>query len=174
MPTKPFSERPLPAVHAAILELHLISIRSLTQVRFRDSEIRQIRCATERAAIAVELAASGHRRGYNLQRAHEAMIVSLGLMRLLHIEGMLARKPYDQVRRKADQILFGLEQLDDSSVESWSTIELVPIEDVASDSGKEDSLVKPLLARVAETMRLISADWSPTAESPPGPRAKTA
>jgi hypothetical protein len=168
MPTKLFhAEVPLPAVHGAIVELHLIIARGLAPVR--------IRRATERAAIAVEHAAAGHRRRYNLQRAHEAMITTRSLMRLLYLEEMIEGGAYHHLRRRIEQILSGLEQLGDAAPERWSAIELVPIDSESSDSGStaEDSRLQLLRARVAKTVRTILTIRAMKIEEQPSPEVRT-
>jgi hypothetical protein len=151
------SEGQLPAVHGAILELHLIIIRCMASVGLHNYDVARIRRATQRAAIAVEHAAGGHRRRYNLQRAHEAMITALALMRLLHLEEMIEGRPYHHVRRRIDQILLGLEQLTNTAPECWSAVELVPVDSESndSDSSAEGSRLALLLARVAKAVRDI-------------------
>jgi hypothetical protein len=173
MQTKPFhSERPLPAVHAAILELHIVNIGLLASVQLRNSEIGQIRRATGRAAIAIEHATAGHRRRDNLRRAHEAMMTCHGLTQLLHLEGMIDARTYGLVRRRIDQIVSGLEQLGDTNAECWTTIELAPIEIGSSDSSSRtvDSRLRQLLLGAAEAIRSISQDWPPKIEEQVAPQ----
>ena len=158
MPTSTaFSEGPLPAVHAAALELHLVAIGWLASVRQRNSKVSRIRRATERTALAVEAATAGHRRSYHLGRAHEAMVSSLGLFRLLYLEGHIDARVFDQARRRIDQILAGLDQLSAATKEEWLTLELVPLEKEVTDyqAHPEFSRLQSLLARVAEAVRSL-------------------
>src|SRR5262249_251355 len=129
----------------------------------------EVRRATKRAALAVELAATGHRRDAHLLRAHADMATSWLLIQNLHAEGKLNERACDHLRRRIDQIVACLEQLKLTPPEQWLALELAPLEEEAKDldTQPERSPLKSLLVKVAAVARsLLSDEPSPPTAQP--------
>jgi hypothetical protein len=104
------------------------------------------------------------------------MVTCFGLIRVLHVEGLIESRPYNHLRRRIDQIVSGLEQLGEATTEQWPTLELAPLDGESSDSNAagEGSSLQLLLVRVAETVRSINTDWRPKVEEQRASEAQTA
>jgi hypothetical protein len=170
-----FSQRVRPAVCGAALELHLLSLRCLSDAR--DPKATKILHATERAAVALELAAVGHRRDDNLRRAQKEMTTSLVLVEALHLIGRINARVCDHLRRRIDQVVSGVEQMIIAPPGECLALELPPLEEEAKELPKDPVRARwrQLIRRVAETARSLLAPQEepqppaqPTPEDPPG------
>jgi hypothetical protein len=138
-----------------MMELHLLVRRLFAPLR--EPVATAARRATERAALAVENATSGHRREQNLARALEALDTSMFHFDVLNADDRIDARVHDYLRRTVDQIIDGLEQLTVTPVDEWLRLKLVPLEPDAEEPCKrpEQSRWQGLLARVAEAARLL-------------------
>src|SRR6476659_876589 len=131
MPTPSCSTRPLPAVHAAALELDLLSSRWLVDIQC--SAVPKSQRAAESAVIAIELASAGHRRKHHVRRAQESAVVCQAAFRLLFARGMLDVRTYDEARRRVDQLLAGLDAVSAAPDKDCASVGLPSLEPEAED-----------------------------------------
>jgi hypothetical protein len=161
----PFSERPLPAVHAALIEFQLVLSRRLTEFQLPDSQTAAIERAIERATILLELANAGHAPRLHLLRAHKSMVTTFGVMRLMHVKKKIDSQLFDYVRCRIDQIISCLEELKAVPREQWCSPPPEPPEarpsDVAARAESAPSVGADQTALSVATVAEGSAQASP-------------
>jgi len=159
------------SIHDVIIDLHFFAKGWLERVRQLRTEVARIRRATARAAGAFEVACSGERRAYHLRLVRESMRWCRSSFRLLFLEGHIAAQVYDEARRRIDQIESGLKCLDSAGDDSWSSVEPLPLAAPVTEFEKEPAFkpLRRLLARIAETTRLIQQRQKAAAVRKEGP-----
>ncbi len=155
----PYSQRPLPELHAALVELQLYALRWLTPVWAPARMTACIHRAAMTATMSVEVAAHGPRQRPFLKRAKEAAHVFMSALRQLEIHGGLDLRILDEARRRTDQVLLGLDQLAVTPVEEWTALHLPPLAPEPAAPPPESPVA---VARRAVAARAWSSPISPS------------
>jgi hypothetical protein len=171
------SERPLPALHGAALETHLVVNRWLAAIKLRDSAVSRIKRLTRRASIAIDVATNSQRSGFHLRRAREAILECRAELRILRGEEKIDQRLYDHARRRLDQIIGGIDQLSAKPEEQWFSVELAPLEVEANEPTKaiEFTRLQQILGRVEKAVLSLFPGEPPRREAESeGPSKKAA
>jgi hypothetical protein len=145
-----FSKRPRPSLCSVTLDLHVLVLRLFGDVRAPAAT--RLKRATERIALAVEHAALGFQREFNLSRATKDMSTCLLSTKVLHAQGIIDARTREHLCRRIDQIVGGIEQQRDAAPEQRLTLELPPL---GGDDEREQSAWQTSLARVADEVRSL-------------------
>jgi hypothetical protein len=158
-------------IHDVIVDLHFFAKEWLESVRQLRTEVARIRRATARAAGALQVASRGDRRKHHLRLVRESMGWCRSSFLLLFLEGHIPAEVYDEARRRIDQIDSGVKRLESAGDESWSAIEPPPLAAPVSEFEKEPAFkpIRRLLARIAETTRLVQNQRKETADRQQAP-----
>jgi hypothetical protein len=119
--------QPMTVVKSHLMDLHLLSMKVLKEVKARRSLIGQIERATTNAVLAFEQASVGFRQRYQLRRTHAALVVCRQGFAMLYLEGYLRRRAFDEIRRRVDQLAAIFAQLEQLPTAEWETISIPPI-----------------------------------------------
>jgi hypothetical protein len=144
----PLADRPLPAVHEAIMELQSFVDRFLESVPMKTCDITRISRAIERACLAIELGANSKRRKPHLNRAKDAIVLSLGLFRQLCRRQLIDGSSFALIERRISRVFAGLEQLGESGEANWTSAPMPPEEVDRPDQQPQSSPAVAVLTRV--------------------------
>jgi hypothetical protein len=152
----PLSERPLPAVHEAIMELQSFVDRFLASVPVKSCDATRISRALERACLAIELGANNARRKHHLNRAKDAIVLSLGLFRQLCRRQLIDGGSFVLLERRMSRVFAGLEKLDETGEAGWASAPMPP-EEVAPPQPQSSPAVAVLTRVIAHASAAFRA-----------------
>lgn len=150
----PLAERPLPAVHEAIMELQSFVDRFLESVPVKTCDVTRISRAIERACLAIELGSNSERWEHHLNRAKDAIVLSLGLFRQLCRRRLIDGSSFALIERRISRVFAGLEQLGESSKADWASVPMPPEE---ADRPDEQPGASPAVAVLTRVIARASA-----------------
>lgn len=145
----PFASRPLPRVHEALQSLQVFADQLLTRIRAKPREVARVFGVIERATFGVELGATGRRRKYHLDRAQDAVALTMAIFRQLCLLRRIGAKAFEEVQQRIRQIMAGLETLEEIGEGDWASAALPPLDPPADDPTKSAAFLA--LKRVFET-----------------------
>lgn len=157
----PYSQRPLPAVHCAAIELLLIVARRGTDRRLPRALASPLQRNLRAACTAIFRAAHGTRPARELQRAKDSLLSSFSLLVILFAEGHLDETFYRDAESRVDLILGGIDLLDPGRLEEWAS-QPAPPAPASIDDGLTSVLArtKTIVDRVAQLANSAPPDQS--------------
>jgi hypothetical protein len=168
----PFASRPLPRVHEALQSLQVFADQLLKRKNVKVREVARVFRVIERATFAVELGATGRRRKYHLDRAQDAVVLTMAIFSQLCLHRTIGAQPFEEVRRRISQIMAGLEALEEIGEGEWASAALPPLDPPADDATQSPAFLT--LKRVFETaVEAVDAVVAPPAAKEPEPTDPT-
>jgi hypothetical protein len=161
-------------IHQALSELHVLV--SQARAEFPSTVAERLLRATMRARGAVKIAGSGVRRGHHLGMAVESLTWTQNTFEVLLFDGKITPELFDEVRRRLDQVLQGIELLSGAGDGNWSTVALPALAAPPAELAEEPT-IKPLrllVARVAELLLALRKREQQPAPGPTTPKKKAA
>jgi hypothetical protein len=155
----PYSVRKLPAVHAAMIDLHRLVFEWLKPSRTPRSLTSQIYRSSRSAILALELAALGPRPDHHLRRAKERMLSCFGMFAMLRREGHITDGVCRDARRHIDRVLMGLDLIQAVPVDHWESVPLPPRPAASTEKATRSTAVS--------TSARVEVDLSTTGGIPP-------
>jgi hypothetical protein len=142
-------------IHQLIDDLNLSVVHWLIGVR--SPEVPKMLRAIGRAMGAIRIAGTGRRQEHHVGSAVEALIWVETGFRLLFQGNRISAEIFDLARRHLDRVLKAIELLAATDSESWSTVEMPPLQK-RPDNLAEDPSIKSILllrSRIAEETRAL-------------------